>query len=84
MVRWLAETNVTEVVGSCPVQGAAFFSWKRFHILQNTIDVVIKIGLWLRLPIGIIPYIKLKSLSMMSRKICNRHMAMFIIMINFV
>ena len=63
--RW-AETDVTLVV--CPAQGAAFVSWKRFHILQNTIDVVIKVGLWLRLPIDIIPYIKLKSLSMMSRK----------------
>ena len=25
------------------------FSWKRFHILQNTVDFVTKVGLWLRL-----------------------------------
>ena len=68
MVGWWAETNVTEVVGSCPAQGAALFSWEIFHIPQNTVDVVIKAGPWLRLPIDIIPYIKLKSLSMMSRK----------------
>ena len=27
------------------------FSWKRFHILHNTIDFVLKVGLWLRLVI---------------------------------
>ena len=48
------------VVGSCL---AAIFSWKRTHILQNKIDVVIKVGLWLRLPIDIIPYINLKCLE---------------------
>ena len=26
-----------------------YFSWKRFHVLQNTIDFVTKVGLWLRL-----------------------------------
>ena len=29
------------------------FSWKRFQIFQNTIDFVIKVGLWLRLSCAI-------------------------------
>ena len=35
------------------------FSWKRFHILQNTIDFVTKVGLWLRLHISLSPILKL-------------------------
>ena len=37
----------TEDVGSSPIQGNSFFM--EFHILQNTIDYVTKVGLWLRL-----------------------------------
>ena len=42
MARW-AENNDAKVVGS------SHFLWKRFQTLQNTIDFVINVGLWLRL-----------------------------------
>ena len=38
------------------------FSWKRFQIFQNTIDFVIKVGLWLRLNVTIKFMIKIYQL----------------------
>ena len=43
VARW-AEDSATKVPLEEPHS-----SWKRFQILQNTIDFVIKVGLWLRL-----------------------------------
>ena len=42
-----SKQSETEDVGSSPTQGNSFFM--EFHILQNTIDYVTKVGLWLRL-----------------------------------
>ena len=46
---WVAFNEYTIKKLWVRVSRKGIFSWKRFQILQNTIDIVINVGLWLRL-----------------------------------